>query len=581
MPRSTALVLSLVLAFASAARADVVFLKGGQRLEGEITPKGTGFEIKNEFGSWTFTKEDVVKIVPSVEKIVADGDALRAQARALYDEAVAIENDTKTANAKLRQGLELLRKIADLYNDAMETYSDPKYGHLQKTVITLFQEMRLYRDKMHSEIAPVVVAKPEPVAPPPPPVATVKAPLRRPPVDVPALLAKANAGDLDAQFTLGSYLSDQMWASPDAQRWLRSAADKGHARAQDRVGSLYAAGRGVKQDYKEAQRWYQMAEKSGLPLSRYHLGLLEWQGSLGPRSLERAYAWCEKAADGLLEQSNKGDIDATLALAWMYQEGMGKVQDHKKALDLYQDAVEAEYAPAETALAIVYRDGRAGEKNAGEALRMFQKAAERGYAEAEVALGELYDEYTGHKQPGPKDYPRAQQWYQKAADQGHGRALYRLGLIQLDGKGTAKNPSEAVKLFQAALKAGTEDFLKGVLNDLAYVYEKGLGVKADATESMKNYRLAADLGSLEAQYNLGSISLEKNNEKEAYKWFVLAAKQGHAQAQNNLGAFYASGKSVKKNLDEAEKWFLMAAQQGDATAAENLKRLQKERPVKK
>jgi TPR repeat protein len=60
----------------------------------------------------------------------------------------------------------------------------------------------------------------------------------------------------------------------------------------------------------------------------------------------------------------------------------------------------------------------------------------------------------------------------------------------------------------------------------------------------------------------------------------MAAKQGHALAQNNLGAFYAQGRTVKKDLDQAEKWFLMAAQQGDGTAAENLKRLQKERPKK-
>src|SRR5207237_1230744 len=178
-----------------------------------------------------------------------------------------------------------------------------------------------------------------------------------------------------------------------------------------------------------------------------------------------------------------------------------------------------------------------------------------------VCLAELSDEYTGFKNPGTKDFSRAQQWYQKAADQGHGRALYRLGLIQLDGKGIAKNPGEAARLFALALKSPTEDFLKAVLNDLGYMSERGLGVKKDPQEGLKYYKSAADLGSPEAQYNLGSISLERNNEKDAYKYFVLAAKQGHAMAQNNLGTFHAIGRSVKKNLDEAEKWYLMAAQQ--------------------
>ena len=581
MSRTPLLCLAFVAALASAASADVVFLKGGQRLEGEITPKGNGFEIKNEFGTWSFTKEDVVKIVESYDKIVAKGDEMRQRARMFYDEALQIgDTDTKAANAKLRQGLELLRKIADLYNEALETYSDPKYGNLQKTVITIFQEMRLYRDKIHSELAPVVVAKPEP-PPTPPPVATVKGPVKRPTIDPALYLPKAMAGDVEAMFILGAYYDEKTWNSADAQKWLRAAADKGHARAQDRVGVLYAQGKGVKQDYKEAQRWYQMAEKSNLSLARYHLGLLEWQGSLAPRSLEKAYAWCEKGAEGLSDAAGKGDVEALVALGWMFQEGMGKAQNPQKALDYYQEAADSDYGPAMTQLAIVFRDGKAGDKNPAEASKLLQKAAEGGYAEAQVSFGELFDEYTGKKAAGPKDFGRAQQWYQKAAEQGHGRALYRLGLIQLDGKGVTKNATEAVKLLQQSLKLATDDYLKIVLNDLGYVYEKGQGVKADATEAMKNYKLAADLGSMEAQYNLGSVSLEKNNEKDAYKWFVLAAKQGHALAQNNLGAFHAQGKTVKKDLDQAEKWFLMAAQQGDATAAENLKKLQKERPPKK
>ena len=30
--------------------------------------------------------------------------------------------------------------------------------------------------------------------------------------------------------------------------------------------------------------------------------------------------------------------EALLALGWMFQEGMGKAQDHKKAIDYYQEA---------------------------------------------------------------------------------------------------------------------------------------------------------------------------------------------------------------------------------------------------
>jgi TPR repeat protein len=572
--------LAALLSLGSLARADVVFLKGGQRLEGDIQEKGTGFEIKNEFGSWTFTKDEVVKIVPSVEKILAEGEDLHKKARALYNEALAIENDHKTANAKLRSGVDLLRKIVELYNLALETYSDPKTANLQKTVIALIQEMRLYRDKIHAE---EVVATPKPEPPPPAPEApAVRTVMKRLAVDTSVLLPKAAAGDVEAMAALGIHYDDQTWSSFEAQKWLRSAAEKGHARAQDRLGLSYALGKGVKQDFKEAVRWFTAAEKSGHPLARFHLGLLEWQGSAGPRSLEKAYAWCEKGVDGLWAMAHKGDPEALAALSWMLLEGIGRPQDLKKALDLCREAADAEWPPALNLLGLVSRDGRGGsEKDRSEAEKSFQKAAELGYAEAQVNLAELFDEYTGRKNDGAKDFKKAQLWYQKAADQGHGRAQYRLGLIHLDGKGVPKNPAEAMKLFPQALRNGTEDFLKALLNDLGYLYERGVGVKADPQESLKHYKMAADLGSAEAQYNLGSISLERKNDKDAYKWYVMSAKQGHALAQNNLGAFYASGRGVKKSLDEAEKWFLMAAQQGDASAVDNLKRLQKERGVRK
>ena len=92
MSRTPLLGPAFVALLASVASADVVFLKGGQRLEGEITPKGNGFEIKNEFGTWTFTKDDVVKIVESYDKILAKGDAMRQQARMFYDEALALDD---------------------------------------------------------------------------------------------------------------------------------------------------------------------------------------------------------------------------------------------------------------------------------------------------------------------------------------------------------------------------------------------------------------------------------------------------------------------------------------------------------
>ena len=58
--------------------------------------------------------------------------------------------------------------------------------------------------------------------------------------------------------------------------------------------------------------------------------------------------------------------------------------------------------------------------------------------------------------------------------------------------------------------------------------------------------------------------------KEAVKWFRLAAEQGFANAQYNLGVTYREGQGVAKDFDEAFKWFKLSAEQGVVLAQYNL-----------
>ena len=49
----------------------------------------------------------------------------------------------------------------------------------------------------------------------------------------------------------------------EAVRWLRLAADQGHADAQHNLGWMYANGEGVPEDDAEAARWYRLAADQG------------------------------------------------------------------------------------------------------------------------------------------------------------------------------------------------------------------------------------------------------------------------------------------------------------------------------
>jgi TPR repeat protein len=41
----------------------------------------------------------------------------------------------------------------------------------------------------------------------------------------------------------------------EAVKWLRKAAEQGHARALDSLGSMYSQGDGVEKNYEEAVKW--------------------------------------------------------------------------------------------------------------------------------------------------------------------------------------------------------------------------------------------------------------------------------------------------------------------------------------
>ena len=53
------------------------------------------------------------------------------------------------------------------------------------------------------------------------------------------------------------------------------------------------------------------------------------------------------------------------------------------------------------------------------------------------------------------------------------------------------------------------------------------------------------------------------------KWYRLAAEQGLADAQFNLGIRYYNGQGVPQDYVQAHLWWNLAAAQGDEEAREN------------
>lgn len=113
------------------------------------------------------------------------------------------------------------------------------------------------------------------------------------------LQQKADAGDLTAQFELGSrynYGRDLPKNTRAALRWLRKAAQAGNQDAQRLLAVKLFEGHDIPVDQEEAFKWTQRLADSGDRAGQLMLGNLYANGEGTARNLIRAYMWFDIAA---------------------------------------------------------------------------------------------------------------------------------------------------------------------------------------------------------------------------------------------------------------------------------------------
>ena len=95
---------------------------------------------------------------------------------------------------------------------------------------------------------------------------------------------------------------------------FRLSAAKGDARAQYNLGVMYRTGKGVTQDYQEADRWYRNAAELGHAGAQFSLGLMYQEGFIGKmyvkgqgikKNYVKAYKWFNIAASNGHQPSKK------------------------------------------------------------------------------------------------------------------------------------------------------------------------------------------------------------------------------------------------------------------------------------
>ena len=116
-----------------------------------------------------------------------------------------------------------------------------------------------------------------------------------------------------------------------ALREFRPLAEKGNANAQLGLGLMYAEGKGVAQDYKEAVNWIRKAAMQGDVDAQYRLGAIYFNGLGVVQDHKEAVNWFRKAA-------MQGDVSAKYNLSFMYAQGQGVAKNYVIAYALFNTA---------------------------------------------------------------------------------------------------------------------------------------------------------------------------------------------------------------------------------------------------
>lgn len=280
----------------------------------------------------------------------------------------------------------------------------------------------------------------------------------------------------------------------DALAFLLQAADKGIPRAHLLLGRAYAHGHGVMRNIDKAIEYYKTAFRSGHVGAAHQIGKFNQFGIGVPVDIEKAVKWYELDASRGYEASVKhlGDI---------------------------------------------YMDGTP--EGAQKTITLYEKAAARGFVQANNTLGMIYLYGMGV----PADHRKALNWYLKSA-----AVPDPTGTVQASAILAIYEPhdySRAIELLHAYRTPVA-------INNLAYMYENGLGVKkqegstnlslhldfdlktegygvSELTDPFKLYKVAADRCYGRAMFNVARMLDEQGN-PNAREWMRKAARHGSAAA---------------------------------------------------
>ncbi|MBE1291302.1 MAG: hypothetical protein GJ677_02315 [Rhodobacteraceae bacterium] len=345
----------------------------------------------------------------------------------------------------------------------------------------------------------------------------------------------------------------------------------------------------------------QHAEDTGTALAQFRYGRVLLEGRGGPRDVDAAITWLQKAADqnhveamtllarvylseGFTDQDAPpeatrdpdvavkllkraaplGGKDAQYYLGQLSLAGSGMAQDPEAAFTWFLAAARQDHVAAQYELSRMYSRGIGTVPNAQEALHWLTQAAENGHVRAQYFRARALETGNGIAQ----NIPQAAEWYRRAAEGGLPIAQRDLGRLYLAGTGVPQNTEEGLRWLQAAAKAGDS----GAMSNLGRAYAIGEGVAQDDTKAAEWYGRAVQFGlgramiALAALHETGRGVAQDMDQAVALYRKALETVDGR-RAAIRLGQLAAEGALDGRVAPQtATPWALVAASEGDTAA---------------
>ncbi|CAF3921824.1 unnamed protein product, partial [Adineta steineri] len=332
----------------------------------------------------------------------------------------------------------------------------------------------------------------------------------------------ADRGDPQAQYGLGQLYYIRDTAFDKALYYFRLAAEKGNTNALAYLGKLYSEKNDyIKQDNQTAIQFFQRAVEKGNPIGQAGLGLAYYHGAGVEKNYAKAFKLFQLSAD-------QSYVEGQLMLGVMYSNGEGTKQDFKLAMKWFQAASQSGHVLAYYNLAQMHATGTGVLRSCTTATELFKNVAERGrwshmfteafnlykqgyieqafmiylylaelgyeVAQSNVAyiIDQMSFDISNVYKTKEERYKKALTYWHRAATQGFHYATIKLGDYYYYGYGTEQNYESAASHYKSASDQSQNS---QAMFNLAYMYEKGLGLKRDLHLAKRFYDMAVEANS--------------------------------------------------------------------------------------